>query len=73
MTFGYNASVVGKASVAGIRDNARTLLTRLRNKRESDGTERRPIVLMGHSMGGIIIKQVPSPYPGSRVQHPEPN
>lgn len=58
MTFGYNASVVGNTSVAGIRDNARQLLTFLCNKRDEDGTFRRPIVFVGHSLGGIIIKQV---------------
>ena len=58
MTFGYDASVVGNTSVAGIRDNARKLLVFLRNKREDDGTRHRPIVFVGHSLGGIIIKQV---------------
>ncbi len=58
MTFGYNASVVGNTSVMGIRENARFLLTLLRNKREGDGTYRRRLVFVGHSLGGIIIKQV---------------
>ncbi|KAL8371675.1 hypothetical protein RB595_001465 [Gaeumannomyces hyphopodioides] len=57
MTFGYNASVVGNTSVAGIRDNARSLLISLRDKRDGDGTYNRPIVFVGHSLGGIIIKQ----------------
>ncbi|KAK3900045.1 Alpha/Beta hydrolase protein [Staphylotrichum tortipilum] len=57
MTFGYNASVVGNTSVMGIRENARSLLTFLRNKREGDGTYRRRLVFVGHSLGGIIIKQ----------------
>jgi hypothetical protein len=61
MTFGYSASVVGNTSVAGIRDNARQLLTFLSNKREEDGTFHRPIVFLGHSLGGIIIKQVRLP------------
>ena len=73
MTFGYSASVVGNTSVAGIRDNARQLLTFLSNRREEDGTFRRPIVFLGHSLGGIIIKQVRSPLPTPRsgVQCPE--
>ncbi|EJT74178.1 hypothetical protein GGTG_08023 [Gaeumannomyces tritici R3-111a-1] len=57
MTFGYNASVVGNTSVAGVRDNARYLLNSLRDKREYDGTHDRPIVFVGHSLGGIVIKQ----------------
>ncbi|KAL2266766.1 hypothetical protein VTJ83DRAFT_6118 [Remersonia thermophila] len=57
MTFGYDASVVGNTSVAGIRDNARKLLRHLCDKRENDGSRGRPIVFLGHSLGGIIIKQ----------------
>ncbi|KAL1836742.1 hypothetical protein VTJ49DRAFT_4717 [Mycothermus thermophilus] len=57
MTFGYNASVVGNTSVNGIRDNARSLLEALRLLRDNDGSKGRPIVFLGHSLGGIIIKQ----------------
>jgi len=57
MTFGYNANIYGNTSIAGIRDNAMRLLAALRDKRE-DGYESRPIVFVGHSLGGIIIKQV---------------
>ncbi|KAK3305959.1 uncharacterized protein B0T15DRAFT_533930 [Chaetomium strumarium] len=57
MTFGYDASVIGNTSVAGVRGNARKLLLLLRNKREDDGSLHRPIVFVGHSLGGIIIKQ----------------
>ena len=58
MTFGYNAGVVGATSVASIRDTARVLLTLLHYRREEDGTEDRPIVFVGHSLGGIVIKEV---------------
>jgi hypothetical protein len=34
MTFGYNASVFGNTSVAGVRENSRMLLGLLRDKRE---------------------------------------
>ncbi|KAI1157492.1 hypothetical protein F5B18DRAFT_644862 [Nemania serpens] len=59
MTFGYNADVVGNTSVAGIRDNARKLLESIRDEREDDQETdpHRPIVFVGHSLGGIIIKQ----------------
>lgn len=60
MTFGYRAEVLGNTSVAGVRDNARRLLVLLKNKREG-GSQRRPIIFLGHSLGGIIIKQVRRP------------
>jgi hypothetical protein len=60
MTFGYNADIIANTSIAGIRDNARKLLSTLRDKREDDdeNDNGRPIVFIAHSLGGIIIKQV---------------
>ncbi|KAK3689030.1 Alpha/Beta hydrolase protein, partial [Podospora appendiculata] len=65
MSFGYNASVIGNTSVAGVRENARRLLSLLRDKREEEEEEedevrshsRGSIVFVGHSLGGIVIKQ----------------
>ncbi|KAK0729543.1 Alpha/Beta hydrolase protein [Lasiosphaeris hirsuta] len=57
MTFGYSANVLGNTSITGIRENARILLNCLRDKREDDGEKKHPIVFLGHSLGGIIIKQ----------------
>jgi len=39
MTFGYNADVRGNTSTAGIKDNARSVLTHLLDEREDDGDE----------------------------------
>jgi hypothetical protein len=39
MTFGYNADVRGNTSTAGIKDNARSVLTHLFDEREDDGDE----------------------------------
>jgi hypothetical protein len=58
MTFGYNATVLAGTTVSGVRDNAKSLLMALRNLRQGDRSEGRPIVFVGHSLGGIIIKQV---------------
>jgi hypothetical protein len=57
LTFGYNGTVNGTTSVAGIREHAQKLLDELRDERE-DEAEFRSIVFVGHSLGGIIIKQV---------------
>ncbi|KEZ46772.1 hypothetical protein SAPIO_CDS0062 [Scedosporium apiospermum] len=57
MTFQYDASVVGNTSAHGVRGNASKLLQLLRDKREDNDDEGRPIVFVGHSLGGIIIKQ----------------
>ena len=58
MTFQYDAGVFG-SSAEGVRGNARKLVALLRDSREDeeDGAEGRPIVFVGHSLGGIIIKQ----------------
>lgn len=63
MTFGYHASILANTSESGVRDNARSLLMELRNRRERDGSKARPIVFIGHSLGGIIIKQVTASRP----------
>jgi len=57
-SFGYDADIEGNSSVAGIRGNARALLGRLRDHRE-DLKSRNPIVFLAHSLGGLIVKQVP--------------
>lgn len=57
MTFQYDANVFG-SSAEGVRGNARKLIMLLRDSREDeDDAEGRPIVFIGHSLGGIIIKQ----------------
>lgn len=58
-TFGYGCTLRGSASAARIRDHANVLLAHLNNQREDDDEAKlRPIVFVGHSLGGIIIKQV---------------
>ncbi|KAJ8130018.1 hypothetical protein O1611_g3610 [Lasiodiplodia mahajangana] len=50
--FGYDT---GEKVVASIRDYARTMLGYLIDRR--DGVEDRPIVFLGHCLGGLIIRQ----------------
>jgi hypothetical protein len=55
-TFGYDASIAFGKSVSRIRDFAVQLLNELeRTRRESTGV---PIVLIAHSLGGIVAKAV---------------
>ncbi|GAB1317135.1 hypothetical protein MFIFM68171_07345 [Madurella fahalii] len=58
LTFRYNCTLRGSASAASIRDHAKVLLVHLDNQREDDDEAKlRPIVFVGHNLGGIIIKQ----------------
>ncbi|EAQ86303.1 hypothetical protein CHGG_07556 [Chaetomium globosum CBS 148.51] len=57
-TLKYNCTLRGSASAARIRDHANVLLVHLNDQREDDDEAKsRPIVFVGHSLGGIIIKQ----------------
>ena len=58
MTFGYDSVVAFSNSVAKIEDKALELLNRLSKKRSGAGNGHpRPIVFIGHSLGGIVIKK----------------
>ncbi|KAK3900046.1 hypothetical protein C8A05DRAFT_17604 [Staphylotrichum tortipilum] len=56
LSLAYDADIYGNTSVTGIRENAQTLLARLRDVRELRH-HGRSIVFVAHSLGGIILKQ----------------
>ncbi len=56
-SYGYNADVHKNGSLAGIRDHARTILERLTARRRGVDPKR-PIIFVGHCLGGLIVKQV---------------
>ncbi|KAK3295430.1 Alpha/Beta hydrolase protein [Chaetomium fimeti] len=56
MSFQYDSSTHGM-SEQSVRGNAGKLVRLLRDKREDYEEEERPIVFIGHSLGGIVIKQ----------------
>ncbi|KAF2867590.1 hypothetical protein BDV95DRAFT_449270, partial [Massariosphaeria phaeospora] len=56
--YGYNSNVAKEVSEARIKDHANVLLDRLQRKRKvrrQHGTT--PIIFIGHSLGGLVIKQ----------------
>lgn len=57
LTYGYNGSIMDTTSVAEIGDHALNLVGRLDDERSEPHAQVRPIIFIGHSLGGIIIKQ----------------
>ncbi|KAI9771315.1 MAG: hypothetical protein M1840_002285 [Geoglossum simile] len=56
MTYGYDSSLVGHTrSRSVLSDYRRNFIQQLENSRSS--SESRPIIFLGHSMGGILILQ----------------
>ncbi|RYP73426.1 hypothetical protein DL769_004228 [Monosporascus sp. CRB-8-3] len=58
MTFGYRGTYNDTTSLATIYDHGLSLLTQLIDARKESQEELRPIIFVGHSLGGIIIKQI---------------
>ncbi|KAH6706632.1 Alpha/Beta hydrolase protein [Leptodontidium sp. MPI-SDFR-AT-0119] len=56
LIFGYNSNVAFDVTQQGIKEHANTLLDRLSGNRE-DAPSNRPIIFIGHSLGGLVIKQ----------------
>ncbi|KAA8909197.1 hypothetical protein FN846DRAFT_943203 [Sphaerosporella brunnea] len=57
MLFGYNANNASNFSAATTRAHANALLERVDLSRSSPQAKRRRLVFVGHSLGGLIIKQ----------------
>ncbi|KAH8657048.1 hypothetical protein BGZ60DRAFT_416641 [Tricladium varicosporioides] len=57
MVFSYNAKAVFENCTAGILEHARDLLRCLLEKRDKVNERNRPLVLLGHSLGGLVLKQ----------------
>lgn len=58
MSFSYNSSVQFSKSTSDVFVFADQLLEHLIGKREEEAEQRRPIVFICHSLGGIVVKQV---------------
>ncbi|KAJ7290249.1 Alpha/Beta hydrolase protein [Mycena rebaudengoi] len=57
LTYGYNANVISDVSTGRIRTFAETFLEKLKQERDSEGHRHKPLVLMAHSLGGLVLKQ----------------
>ncbi|KAA8908222.1 hypothetical protein FN846DRAFT_945814 [Sphaerosporella brunnea] len=54
MAYGYNNSLDGTSDSA-LLDFRRNLVQQSENARSSDEMKNRPIIFVGHSLGGILI------------------
>lgn len=54
LCYEYNGSIKGTTSIAGIRDHASDLLQCLSKLRRRGVQDQRPIIFVGHSLGGVM-------------------
>jgi pimeloyl-ACP methyl ester carboxylesterase len=57
MTFGYNSTLFNKSSTSRLSDWANFLLSKLEDSRTAPEASNRPIILVGHSLGGIVARK----------------
>ncbi|KAI9888001.1 MAG: hypothetical protein M1823_000122 [Watsoniomyces obsoletus] len=57
MSFGYDASLRLGAGLTDIHDQAGILLNRLYDERDSDELQKRPLLFICHSLGGLVMKK----------------
>ncbi|KAI1391513.1 uncharacterized protein F4822DRAFT_396967 [Hypoxylon trugodes] len=56
MTYGYDTRLPGSYSEAAITDLSRKLLESIKTTRD-ETSKNRPLILIGHSLGGLVVKQ----------------
>lgn len=63
MSYGYDSTTAFSKSVTDIEDQATMLLNALALERQSSPENKRPLIFIAHSLGGIIVKKVELPSP----------
>ena len=54
LCYEYNGSIKGTTSIAGIWEHANTLLQCLDKLRPGEAQRHRPIIFVGHNLGGVM-------------------
>ena len=57
LLYGYDTTLAGSNSRSSIRDLSKSLLDSIRAFRSGTDTGSRPIIFIGHSLGGLLIKE----------------
>ena len=57
LTYGYDTALLGNKSKESIRDLAKVFLDALTGFRYRTKTQQRPLCFIGHSLGGVILKE----------------
>jgi len=58
MIYGYDSQLVDSDNRASIHDYAIQFLEAVKNSRYTEVEKHRPLILLGHSLGGLVIKDV---------------
>lgn len=56
LTYGYDTKLPGSRSKSSILELSRKLLESIKTTRD-ESTKHRPLILIGHSLGGLVVKQ----------------
>ncbi|KAA8908942.1 hypothetical protein FN846DRAFT_944125 [Sphaerosporella brunnea] len=57
LTFGYDSTLQNSLSSSSLQQFSRQLLDATANSRASEKEKHRPLIFIGHSIGGLVIKQ----------------